>query len=125
MRHAPSGHYGANYCNAPVISSLYVRFTLVSGRNIGGVRTSAPVKGCRTPAVAVSVRQAGTAGVGQASGEETAERSGLVVRLARPMGIEGRMMDYERRDSGLTMTVWGAGATGRLLYGAVAPALIN
>ncbi len=50
-------------------------------------QTSEFVKGCRTPAVAVRLRRSRPAGVGQASGEETAGRLGSVVWLAQPRGI--------------------------------------
>ena len=50
-------------------------------------RTSACVKGCRTPAVTRLLRQTGTAGVGQASGEETAGRLRSMLRPVRSMGI--------------------------------------
>ena len=45
------------------------------------------VKGCRTPAVSGWLPRSRSAGVGQASGEETAGRLGSVFRLEQPMGI--------------------------------------
>ena len=50
-------------------------------------RMTASVKGCRTPAVVGCLPQARSAGVGQASGEETAGRLGSAERHARAMGI--------------------------------------
>ena len=60
---------------------------LGSGRRQPTPPMAAVVKGCRTPAVAGRLPQACSAGVGQASGEETAGRLGSVDRLAQPMGI--------------------------------------
>ncbi len=51
---------------------------------------SAFVKGCRTSAVAMWVGQARTAGVGQASVEETAGGLGALSRQSRSMGICGK-----------------------------------
>ena len=48
---------------------------------------SESVKGCRTPAVYRCLPRSRSAGVGQASGEETAGRLGSVFRLEQPMGI--------------------------------------
>ena len=48
---------------------------------------SVVVKGCRTPAVTGCLRRARSAGVGQASGEETAGGSGSMARPVRSMGI--------------------------------------
>ncbi len=50
-------------------------------------RTSEFVKGCRTPAVTMWLRRTGLAGVGQASGEETAGSLRSLFRLVQPMGI--------------------------------------
>ncbi len=48
---------------------------------------SAFVKGSRTPAVAGPVPRTRSAGVGEASGEETAGGLGAAVRAVRSMGI--------------------------------------
>ena len=48
---------------------------------------SAIVKGSRTPAVAGPVRRTRSAGVGEASKEETAGGLGAAVRAVRSMGI--------------------------------------
>ncbi len=53
-----------------------VRSTPESGPPERRPRTAAVVKGCRTPAGYRRVRRARSAGVGQASGEETAGRDG-------------------------------------------------
>ncbi len=54
-----------------------------------GIAMSPLVKGCRTPAVAGRLPRARSAGVGQASGEETAGRLRSAERHARPMGSWG------------------------------------
>ena len=71
--------------------------------SIGGRRTSDVVKGCRTSAVAMRLPRARSAGVGQASGEETA---GRLRRVAPPsMGKVGLILwagsdDWDRRCCG-------------------------
>ena len=65
----------------------HVRYQGVSGPYNWVPLTAAFVKGCRTPAVTMRLRRTGLAGVGQASGEETAGSLISVFRPVQPMGI--------------------------------------